>query len=113
MFILDNIGLVFLFSIKKRKKNKDTENMDKITDNFLCRFVVDGSGKKIGESLAIYNDIIIIKTGTKYLGIPLKHVEEDDKKLLVKGLVDRDKAEEMGEVWRSGSYKTINYDSGD
>ena len=42
---------------------------------------------------------MIIKTKNKYLGVPLKHIEEKDKTLLVKGLIDKNKAREMGEKW--------------
>ena len=40
----------------------------------------------------------------KYLGVPLKHIEEEKKTLLVKGLVEQDKAEIMGEKWRRESF---------
>jgi hypothetical protein len=75
----------------------------------LCRFVLDGAGKKVGESIAIDEDILIIKSEKKYLGVPLKHIEEEGKTLLVKGLVDKAKAEEMGEKWRNESFQEIQY----
>lgn len=77
-------------------------------DNLLCRFIIDGSGRKIGESVAVDDDIMIIKTGKKFLGVPLKHIEEKGKTLLVKGLVDFDKAYELGEEWRKESFREIN-----
>ena len=77
----------------------------------MCRFVLDGIGRKIGESVAVDEDIVIIKSGTKYLGVPLKHIEEEGKTLLVKGLVDQDKAEIMGEKWRHESFKEIKHDN--
>jgi len=95
------IGIILLFKGKKNKQNesdKDNEN------RLLCRFVLDGAGRKIGESIAIDDDIIIIKAGMKYLGVPLKHIEEEKKTLLVKGLVEQDKAEIMGEKWRRESF---------
>ena len=92
--------------IKKRDKKiiaEFEEEKDSQKNNLLCRFVLDGVGRKIGESVAIDEDIMIIKTGSKYLGVPMKHIEEEEKTLLVKGLVDHDKAEEMGEEWRQNS----------
>ena len=44
-------------------------------------------------------DVLIIKSGKKYLGVPLKHVVESDKELKVKGLINLDLAEKMGEKW--------------
>ena len=96
----ENIGGMFFFSSKKRKKNDEVLNEEYDMSNLLCRFVLDGLGEKVGESVAIDGDIIVIKAGKKYLGVPLKHIEEEEKTLLVKGLVDQSKAEEMGENWR-------------
>lgn len=81
---------------------------EKYKNSLICRFVLDGLGRKIGESVAINDDLLIIKSGKKYLGIPIKHVGEEGKTLLVKGLVEQDKAELMGEKWRRESFKEIN-----
>jgi len=77
-------------------------------ESYLCRFVLDGTGNKLGESIALENDVIIIKSGNKYLGVPLKHVEETGKTLTVKGLIDFTKAEEMGEHWRKESFHAFD-----
>jgi len=108
MSITRIIGDLFLFSRKKSVKTDDIIEDDPEKNSLLCRFVLDGAGKKIGESIAIYDDLIIIKARDKYLGVPLKHVEEDKKTLIVKGLVDQDKAEEMGEHWRKLSFSEID-----
>jgi hypothetical protein len=102
------IGTVFLFSRNKSKKDKELEKIDSYKNDLLCRFVLDGAGRKIGESVAIDNDILIVKSGIKYLGVPLIHVEEAGKTLLVKGLIEQDKAEQMGEKWRRVSFKDLS-----
>ena len=106
------ISTVFLFSRKKGKKDKELEKIEFYKNELLCRFVLDGAGKKIGESVAIDEDLLIVKSRSKYLGIPLKHIEEEEKTLLVKGLVEQDKAELMGEKWRRESFREIEYDEG-
>ena len=85
--------MVLIDIISRRKK-------DNILEDLLCRFVVDGAGRNIGESITIKEDILIVKKGEKFLGIPIKHIENQGKTLLVKGLIDIDKAEELGEKWR-------------
>jgi hypothetical protein len=70
---------------------------------------LDRGGNKLGESVAIKEDILIIKTEKDYLGIPIKHIKEEEKTLLVKGLIDKDKAKAMGEIWRTESFKKIEY----
>lgn len=104
----------FLFFFKRRNSKKDeVEGEDPYKNKLLCRFVLDGAGRKIGESVAIDNDILIIKSGNKYLGVPLKHIEEDEKTLLVKGLIDKIKAEVIGEKWRLESFCDIDHVQGE
>ena len=103
--LIDNI---FFFS--RNRKRDDIEEEENYKKNLTCRFVLDGSGKKVGESVAIDDDILIIKSGKKYLGVPLKHIEEEEKTLLVKGLVEKDKAELIGEKWRRESFSKIEYE---
>ena len=98
-------GFLFLFSNKKDKEKKDETEL--YYKSLLCKFVTDGKGKKIGESISIDKDIIVIKAGKKFLGVPLKHIKDTEKTLLVKGLIDFKKAYEMGEKWRQKSFSEI------
>jgi len=109
---LESIGGLFSFAREKRKKKYELEEENEYKNHLLCRFVLDGLGRKVGESVAIDNDILIIKSGSKYLGVPLKHIEEDEKTLLVKGLVEKDNAEMMGEKWRRESFRKIDHAEG-
>ena len=102
----ESLGGIFFFTRKKSKKIEDEPDQEH--DNLLCRFVTDGAGRKIGESVSLDEDILIIKSGDKFLGVPLKHIEEEGKTILVKGLVDFDNAYEMGEKWRKESFREIN-----
>ena len=101
---------VFFFTRSRRRKKEEIEEQESYKAGLLCRFVLDGIGRKVGESVAVDEDIMIIKSGMKYLGVPLKHIEEDGKTLLVKGLVDQGKAEAMGEKWRQESFKEIKHE---
>ena len=100
---------IFFFSKGRRKKKEEIEQEENFKHNLICRFVLDGVGRKIGESVAVNEDVLIIKSKTTYLGVPLKHIEEDGKTLLVKGLVDQFNAERMGEKWRQENFKEIKY----
>ena len=93
-----SIGSLFFLS-KLRKKPLETDDELCQDEQLLCKFVFDGSGKKIGESIAIEEDVLIIKRGDVYLGVPLKHIEDEEKSLLVRGLIDDDKALELGKKW--------------
>ena len=106
LLAFESIGGVFFFN--RRKDRAVEEEIDEEHDCFLCKFVTDGSGRKIGESVSIDDDVLIIKSKERFLGVPLKHVEDKGKTLLVKGLVDLDKAYEMGERWRKTSFGTLD-----
>jgi hypothetical protein len=111
--ILMSIGSIFFFSRNKNKNKNELEEEENFKKNLSCRFVLDGAGRKVGESVTVDDDVLIIKSGNKYLGVPLKHIEEEGKTLLVKGLVEQDKAEIIGEKWRRESFREIDYNNGD
>ena len=71
---------------------------EKIGD-LLCKFVIDGSGKKIGESVSFMDDILIIKRDKDFIGVPVKHIEDLGECLRVRGLLSMDKARELGRMW--------------
>lgn len=96
-----------LFIFNTTEKSDDLS--ESIENDLLARFVVDGFGNKIGESIAINEDILIVKSGSFFLGVPIKHIEPDGKRILVKGLIDQQKAKEIGEKWRKTSFKKIKY----
>jgi hypothetical protein len=101
------IGGLFFFS-KKKEPTDMKKNIENAEPSMICRFVLDGSGKKIGESVSVAGDVLIIKSGSLFLGVPLKHVESADKTLVVKGIFDFTKAYELGEKWRKESYREMN-----
>jgi hypothetical protein len=96
-------GQLFFF---RKKNNKIADDLlEEKQDAILCKFVQDGSGKIIGESLSIDNDLLIIKSKERFLAVPLRHIESMENTLLVKGLIDLDKAIEMGDQWLETRYK--------
>jgi hypothetical protein len=97
---------VFFFS--KKKEPMEKKKAVEADQSMLCKFVVDGTGKQIGESVSMTEDVLIIKAGARFLGVPLKHVEPGEKTLVVKGLIDFSKAYALGEEWRKESYREMD-----
>ena len=91
--------------IFKGFQSKQKKPSDETIRNLICKFVFDGLGNPLGESIRVENDLIIVKTDGSFLGIPLKHVEADGKKVIVKGLVDKKNAKVLGERWRRKEIK--------
>ena len=107
LFIPKYNGGIFFFT-KKKVANEIKKNIENVDPSMICKFVTDGTGKKIGESVSIDRDVLIIKSGSQFLGIPLKHIELAEKTIMVKGLIDFTKAYELGEKWRKESYREMN-----
>lgn len=94
---------MFFKGFRSKKKEKTTHAFNE--ESLVCKFVFDGLGHPIGESICVEGDLIIVKADESYLGIPLKHVESDGKKVIVKGLVDQQNAKRLGERWRKSEMK--------
>jgi hypothetical protein len=107
LIMMQFVGGVFSFT-KKKETMEEKTTIDTMASSMICKFVLDGSGKKLGESVTIDHDVLIIKSSSRFLGVPLKHVEPREKTLLVKGLIDFTKAYELGEKWRKESYREMN-----
>ncbi len=69
--------------------------------SYVARFVVDAEGKRIGESISVFEDLLIIKKDGKYYAIPFKHVEMKDDEIHLRGVVQWDKAEKLAKRWKS------------
>lgn len=82
---------------------KAPENVE--VPDILCQFVFSGKGEKVGETIAIDGDLVIIKAKEKYYAVPLKHVENKDGRLTVMGVADWSMAEQLAEKWKEKSKK--------
>lgn len=68
--------------------------------SLLSRFVVDKNGDRVGESISVHRDLLIIKREGEFYAVPLKHVDASGEELRVKGVVQWEKAAEMAEEWK-------------
>ncbi|HEC77207.1 MAG TPA: hypothetical protein ENI33_08150 [Thermoplasmatales archaeon] len=68
---------------------------------YLAKFVVDSEGKRIGESISIFEDMLIIKKEEKFYAIPFKHVELAGNEIHIKGIVQWDRAENLAKRWKN------------
>ena len=98
-----------LFLFQKSSDNEGVLHTYDDLSDMLARFVINSQGEKIGESIAVHQDLLIVKQKKTYLGIPLKHISLDGKKLLAKGLINTKKAKQLGSEWKKSTYKEIVY----
>lgn len=69
--------------------------------HYIAKFVVDTDGKRIGESISVFEDMLIIKKGEKFYAIPFKHVEVVGNEIHLRGIVQWDKAESLAKRWKN------------
>lgn len=106
---MSDIGGLFISFFLFQKKKQSIKNTDTVEEDIIARFVISGNGTKIGETVALHDDLLIVKNSEHFLGIPLKHIEVVGTRVFVKGLMDKDKAIQLGEKWRRSTYKEIQY----
>lgn len=78
-------------------------------DDLLLKFVVDASGGRRGETVAVDGERLVLKTPEGFASLPADRFKADGANLKVEGDVDWVAARAAGEEWRSRSYKEITY----
>lgn len=69
--------------------------------SLLSRFVVDKDGNRVGESISVFKDLLIIKRDMDYYAVPLAHVEKHNDELRVRGVMQWKQAKELAEAWKN------------
>jgi len=92
--------------IKKRAKQGGAveEDMKWIMedphDEMFSRFVLDGGGKRLGESIGVDGRYLIVKSKMKFYKIPLEAIADEGDELRIIRRVDMDRARKLGETWK-------------
>ena len=69
--------------------------------SYLAKFIVNSEGKQIGESISVFEDLLIIRKDGKFFAIPFKHVDAKENEIHLKGVVQWDKAENLARRWKN------------
>ena len=64
----------------------------------ICKFVVK-DGKVIGESIDGFENTLIVKSGSDFIGIPLENVVDVDRERITVKDFDEKIAREVGKRW--------------
>ncbi len=77
------------------KKSKERENDP---SDCTCKFVVL-DGEKIGESISLYDECLLVKHGSDIFGIPKDRIIAVSEEIIV-GEFDKKEAVTIGKKWR-------------
>lgn len=75
----------------------------------LSRFVFDAAGEKVGETVAMDGDKVIIKHGATFSAVPRRSLSEGDEGFNLAADVDLDAARAAGADWKARQHKEITY----
>lgn len=84
--------------------------IDEPIDEYLSRFVINKDGERIGETVGIEGERIIMKKDDDFFSIPINAIEEKYGDLLLSKGIDWEESKTLGEAWREKSYNKMEYD---
>lgn len=82
---------------------------DSHAEDLLLRFVVDASGQRRGETVALEGDQVVVKTPEGFLLVGRHQLHSEGATLLLAEDLDWGAARQAGEAWRQRSHKEIAY----
>ncbi|MBW3581908.1 MAG: hypothetical protein KY455_02310 [Euryarchaeota archaeon] len=75
----------------------------------LSRFAEDEKGHRIGETVGMDGDLLILKEGKTYRAIPYDAFRREGETLILVRPVDLVAAEKRGEEWRERQHRVVTY----
>jgi hypothetical protein len=75
--------------------------------DLVCKFVIR-KGENFGESIDVYNDYLIIKIGSEFIGVALSKIEKVEAEKVYISDFDEKEAEELGKKWVNEKSKPIS-----
>lgn len=78
---------------------------------YMAQWVYDTAGARVGETLGVAGDRVILKSGAEFKAVPLGQVRIEGGRLLAAADIDWADAVSRGEAWRAGGERAIRYDA--
>jgi len=69
--------------------------------DYIARFVIDAQGNRLGESISVYKDMLIIKKDNEFYAVPFRHVEKSGENIIVRGIIQWENAKKLAEEWKN------------
>ncbi|MBI2077680.1 MAG: hypothetical protein HYT80_04815 [Euryarchaeota archaeon] len=105
------VAILIRMSMRARQAEaQQTMSQESPGEKMLLRFVEDEKGTRVGETVAVEADKMIVKAPGGFLAIPVAQLSESGPGLKLTGTFDEAAAKKEGEAWREKSHKVITYD---
>jgi len=96
-----------LYFFKKNKKSVSDEKI--LQSKYTCKYVKRGT-EKIGESIAVRNGMIIVKSEGETLAIPVEVVERTTENDIILKDFNESEAKTCGEEWLNTNTNKLEFD---
>jgi len=95
---------------ERRSQDAVLAEGEELTD-VLSRFVEDQQGDRIGETVGMDGDLVIVKASDQaaYKAIPRKHLVRSGETFKVQGVVSWGEAERLGAEWKERQHRVVEY----
>ncbi|MDI6917657.1 MAG: hypothetical protein QMC80_07670 [Thermoplasmatales archaeon] len=80
------------------------EKKEDLSESLIPRFVVNKNGEKIGETIGMDGQRIILKKNGDFYSVPVSVLDEHLGELTIKKNIDWETAKALGERWRKKSF---------
>ncbi len=74
--------------------------------DLICMYVFKGE-ESFGESIDVYDDYLIVKVGSEFLGVPKDSIKSVEDGRIVIEEFDEEKAREVGRKWLEEKSKPV------
>lgn len=109
LFVLVVIMLIRAAGSARKAHEAQAAAEEAPADRLLLRFVEDPQGRRVGETVAVEGDDLVLKDAAGFLVVPVGSVEENGPGLKMKEPLDESAARRKGDAWRERSHKVITY----
>lgn len=82
---------------------------ESLHESLILRFVTDEQGERLGETVSLDGDRVILKVKDGFVSVPASKIKDQGGNLQLDFGVDWDEARRLGEEWRARSHKVIEY----
>ncbi len=75
--------------------------------DLICKFV-EKEGKRIGESIDVYNGFLIVKESDNFFGVPTEAIKEIRGEVIIISDFDEKEGYEVGKRWIEEKSKPVS-----
>ncbi|MBU4189763.1 MAG: hypothetical protein KJ886_02025 [Candidatus Thermoplasmatota archaeon] len=82
----------------------EKKKLEDMSEYLIPRFVINTGGERIGETIGMDGQRVILKKDSNFYSVPVSVLDERHGELIIEKDLDWEKAKILGERWRKKSF---------